>query len=97
MDHETRHHLLHCDRYNGSTPEEKSLYDDRSLEGWKEWSVRNEFLGMVIPTNLPEQLNERVRYGNPFENRITIERNGKGVTEKALIRGCGKCQKELQR
>jgi len=48
---------------------------------------------MGIPTNLPEQQNERVMYGNPFDDTITIERNGKGDTEKASKRGCNKCWK----
>jgi len=48
---------------------------------------------MGIPTNLPEQQNERVMYSNPFDNTSTIERNGKGVTEKTSTTGCSKCEK----
>jgi len=55
--------------------------------------VRNEYLGMGIPTNLSEQQNERVMYGNSFDNTITIERNGRGVTEKALAKGYNQCWK----
>jgi len=29
--HDKRHHLLHCDRYDGRRPEEESLYDDKKL------------------------------------------------------------------
>ena len=92
-DSDKRHHLLHCNRYDKDRPEEESLYNDKELEKWKGWWVRNEYLGMGIPTNLPEQQNETVMYGNPFDNTITIERNGRGVTEKAVARGCDKCGK----
>ena len=68
------------------------MYDDKELGKWKKWWVRNEYLGMGIPTNLPEQQNERVMYGNPFNNTIAIEQNGRGVTEKALTKGYNKCR-----
>jgi len=52
--HDGRHHLLRCDRYDGRRPEEECLYDDKKIGEWKEWWVRNEYLGMGIPTNLPD-------------------------------------------
>jgi len=103
-DSDKSHHLLHCNRYDGRRPEEESLYDDKELGKWKEWWVRNKYLGMGIPTNLPEQQNERVMYSKPFDNTIIIEQNGRGVMEKASTRGynmCGKnpkgiCLKEVR-
>ena len=43
MDHEKRHHLLHCYRYDGSRPEKESLYDDKSLDGWKSGVLETSF------------------------------------------------------
>jgi len=35
-------------------------------EGQK-WWTKNEYLGIGIPPNLPEQLGVRVMFGNPFD------------------------------
>jgi len=54
------------------------------------WSRVLFLLMMGIPTNTEIHDDTRVMYGNPFDNTITIEKNGKLITEKVDKR-CGKC------
>ena len=89
---EFRHHLAMCDRYEKKRPERHTLYDDKHLPKWKEWWEANEYLNMGIPTNTPSHDNVRVMYGNPFDNTITVDRNGRIVTEKLIKGPCERCQ-----
>ena len=84
-----RHHLALCPKYNRSRPELSSLYDDQSINRWKEWWTINEYLNMGIPTSTESHNDTRIMYGNPFDSTITIERNGKVITENT----CKKCPK----
>ena len=48
---------------------------------------------MGIATNLPEQVDMRVMFGNPFDNTITIERNGERITERLDGKKCKGCDR----
>lgn len=87
-----RHHLALCERYGKKRPELHTLYDDKYLEKWKEWWEVNEYLSLGIPTNTVSHDNVRIMYSNPFDNIITIKKNGKTITEKSENRPCDKCQ-----
>jgi len=43
--------------------------------------------------NLPEQIDTRVMFGNPFNSTITIERNGERITERVDKQKCNRCNK----
>ena len=88
-----RHHLALCERYNKKRPELHTLYDDKCLGKWKEWWETNEYLNMGIPTNTISHENVRIMYGNPFDNTITMEKDGKTITEKSDNRVCDRCQR----
>ena len=90
---EFRHHLALCDRYSKMRPELQDIHDDSKLEKWVEWWTKNEFLGMGIPMNTPEQMGTRVMFGNPFDRTITIEKMGEAITEKIEDSLCRKCEK----
>ena len=88
-----RHHLALCEKYNKRRPELHTLYDDKSLGKWKEWWETNEYLNMGIPTNTISHKNVRIMYCNPFDNTVTIEKNGKTITEKSDNQVCDRCQR----
>ena len=74
--------MINCTRYNDKRPCPEFVFDDRKIDEWKKWWTKHDYLGMGIPTNLPEQINTKVMFGNPFDNTITIERNGERITER---------------
>ena len=91
--YEFRHHLSLCERFSKNRPELHTLYDDKEIDKWKTWWRSNEYLGMGIPTNTTSHDDVRIMYGNPFDSTITIERNGKTITEDVGKSICGKCDK----
>ena len=93
MGYEERFHMTECDKYETRRPPIKTLFNDKHVNEWKEWWTHHEYLGMGIPTTLPEQLGVRVMFGNPFDSTITISRNGETVTEQIKQPPCGGCDK----
>ena len=89
---EFRHHLAMCDRYEKNRPERHTLYEDKHINDWKKWWETNEYLNMGIPTNTESHDDVRIMYGNPFDHTITIEKNGRIVTENVTKGPCEKCQ-----
>jgi len=90
---EFRHHLALCTRYDHLRPELETLYQDRKVGEWKKWWTYHEYLGMGIPSTLPEQMSVRVMFGNPFDNTITIEKNGATVVQRVERPNCDSCGK----
>ena len=88
-----RHHLALCGKYSYLRPELETLYQDRRIEDWKKWWTYHEYLGMGIPSTLPEQMSVRVMFGNPFDNTITIERNGATIVQQVTRGACDSCGK----
>jgi len=89
-----RHHLAMCTKYSHLRQELETLYQDQKVEDWKKWWTYHEYLGMGIPSTLPEQMSVRVMFGNPFDNTITIERNGATLVVQQVARGaCDSCGK----
>ena len=86
-----RHHLALCDRYRKNRPELNTIYEDKHLDKWKKWWESNEYLNMGIPTNTKSHENVRVIFGNPFDNTITTEKNGRIITEKVNSGPCERC------
>lgn len=84
---ENRFHLINCTKYNDKRPTPGSVFDDRKIGDWKTWWTVHDYLRMGIPTNLPEQIDTRMMFGNPFDSTITIEKNGKRITEKVPVDG----------
>jgi len=103
MGGDNRFHLINCPRYDKSRPEPETIMNDRYLSDWCKWWKIHEFLGMGIPANVPEQMNTRVMFGNPFDGTITVEIDGKWCIkrlDKIPCLGCGKvhtgrCVKEM--
>ena len=87
---DNRYHLIRCNKYDRPNLDEEDLYDDKRIPQWKEWWTRNEYLRMGIPMNMKEQQGVRVMFGNPFDNTIKINENGRVVKMKVDQR-CSKC------
>ena len=60
----------------------ETLYQDWKIEDWKKWWTYHEYLGMGIPSTLPEQMSVRVMFGNPFDNTIMIKKNGATIVQQ---------------
>lgn len=88
-----RFHLIECSKDVRDRPKPETLYDDRCIDSWKKWWTVNEFLGMGIPTNLPEQIDTRVMFGNPVDNAVTLQKDGKVVVERVGDGKCKRCEK----
>ena len=82
-----------CDRYGKKRPKLQDIHNDKTLDKWVEWWTENEFLGMGIPTNTPEQMGTRIMFGNPFDRTITIQKMGETITENIENTVCKKCEK----
>jgi len=55
------------------------------------------FADVGIPTNLPEQIDTRVMFGNPLDNTVTLEKDGKVVVERVRDGKCERCEKSHSR
>ena len=91
--HDERFHMTECCKYADRRPPANTLFNDKHIGEWRVWWTYHEYLGMGIPTTLPEQLGVRVMFGNPFDSTITISRNGETVTENVERPSCDGCGK----
>jgi len=85
--------MTECSMYKTRRPLKITLFDDKHIDQWKGWWTHHEYLGMGIPTTLPEQLGVRVMFGNPFDLTITVSKNGETVTERIKQLPCEGCDK----
>jgi len=88
-----RFYLINCTMYEDERPEPESVFDDRKINEWKRWWTKYDYLGMGIPTNLPEQIDTRVMFGNFFDGTLTIERHGERIIERVDNQTRSQCDK----
>jgi len=79
-------------RYNNVLSTD-TLFKDKHVIKWVKWIRDNEFLGMGIPSTTTDQMGIRVIYGNPFDQTITIMKNGQCVVEPTPMAVCALCDK----
>ena len=91
--YEERFYLTECHKYTIWRPLIKTQFDDKHINELVKWRTYHEYLGMGLPTTLPEQLGVRIIFGNPFDSTITNSKNGETVTEQVKQPPCEGCDK----